>query len=184
MRPVLFGIVFASGEEREKFEHIYTQYKNLLLHKTYEILRDYTLAEDAASEAFLRIYKNLHKVDDTDSNRSIAFYVTIAKNAALTLRGTEHKKQTEEYEDDIADTRDMELEVLSGISSHAIYRLVDALSEELRSVFLLKFAYDMPHRAIGEALGISENNVTVRLHRAKKKLAQMLAKEGYVCESK
>lgn len=61
--------------------------------------------------------------------------------------------------------------------------LVDGLSEELRSVFLLKYAYDLPHKTIGRLLGISENNVNVRLHRAKKKIAALLAEGGYAVEA-
>jgi RNA polymerase sigma-70 factor (ECF subfamily) len=49
-------------------------------------------------------------------------------------------------------------------------KLVDRLKEEQRAVFLLKYAHDMSHRDIAKTLGITENNVTVRLHRAKAKL--------------
>ena len=77
------------------------------------------------------------------------------------------------------DDSDLEAEVLSQLSSERIWQVVDGMKEELKSVFLLKYAYDMSHKEIGAALGITENNVTVRLHRAKKSLAGLLAKEGY-----
>ena len=63
-----------------------------MLHKAYEILQDYHLAEDAASEAFIRIHRNIHKIDDPTDKRSIAFIVTIVKNVSLTILKSNLKK--------------------------------------------------------------------------------------------
>lgn len=179
---MLLVFAFASEQERDKFEFLYSKYKNLLLRKAYDILKDRMLAEDAVSEAYMRVYKNLDKIDDPTSNRSIAFLVTIAKNAALTILSGEAKKAADPIEDDLADSYSLEAEVLSEISTDGILALMEQLSEELRGVFLLKYAYDLPHKEIGRLLGITENNVTVRLFRAKKKLSELLVKEGYARE--
>ena len=68
-------------------------------------------------------------------------------------------------------------------TAEGIYALVNRLSEELKNVFLLRFAYDLPLKEIGKTLGLSESNVAVRLHRAKKKLAEYLMKGGYASET-
>jgi len=176
---MLLVFSFASEQERDKFEFIYQKYKNLLLQKAYGILGDYSLAEDAVSEAYIRIYKNLQKIGDPTSGQSIAFVVTIAKNAALTMLAKEKRNVAGEYDEDQPDSGSLEEDVLAALGSERIRAALGGLSEELHSVFLLKYAYDYSHRDIGEILGISENNVTVRLHRAKKKLAELLVKEGY-----
>lgn len=174
-------LTFSSQEEQEKFELIYSKYKKLLLYKANQILHDMPLAEDAVSEALLRIYQNLHKIGDPLSNQSIAFIVTIVKNTALTIRRKETAKQPAEMIDDLhKDSFNLEEHILSEISSEKIYELLEEIGEELRSVFLLKFSQDLSHREIAGILQITENNVTVRLHRAKKKIAQILMKEGYV----
>lgn len=180
---MVFILTFATDDDRRKFEYLYDTYKNLMLKKAYDILGDYMLAEDAVSEAYLRIYRNLHKIDDPASNRSVAFVVTIAKNTALTLLRRQKSAAAEEYDDTLPDSFDLERQILSDLSSENIYAMLGGLSEELRAVFLLKFAYDLPHREIGRLLGISENNVTVRLHRAKKKLSDLLVREGYAYEA-
>ena len=169
---------FRNEEDQDKFEYLYQKYKNLLLHKAYDILKDYALAEDAVSEAYIRIYKNLHKIDDPAANRSIAFVVTIVKNVALTMLSKEKRITAEEYDDTQADSFDLEESVMSGVTSRQIYAAMELLGEELRSVFLLRYAYDYSLKEVGALLGISENNAAVRLHRAKKKLALLLAKEG------
>jgi RNA polymerase sigma factor, sigma-70 family len=172
---------FETEFERDKFEQLYNKYNNLLFYKAWEILHDYMLAEDAVSEAYMRLYRNLHKVDDDpDSPRSAAFLVTIVRNVALTMVKRAGAETADAFEEDRPDTFDLEGMVLSEISSERIYAILGGLDEELRNIFVLKFAYDMQHREIAETLGITENNVTVKLHRAKKKLAEILEKEGYV----
>ncbi len=175
-------LAFSSAEEKDAFEYIYTRYKGLMLQKAYAILHDRMLAEDAVSEAFIRIYRNMHKLDDPTSNRSLAFVMTVVRNAALTLLSRENRQPAELPDEERADPFDLEQHVLSELSSERIYALLNGMSEELRSVFLLKYAHDLSHRQIAGLLGISENNVTVRLHRARKKLADILVKEGYAVE--
>ena len=166
---------FATVDDRDKFEYIYKKYKNLLFYKAWDILHDNMLAEDAVSDAYMRIYRNLEKVDDPDSPRSAAFFVTIVRNVALTMLKKTKMETADEMDEERADTFDLEESVLARISSEEIYVIVGKLDEQSRNVFLLKYAYDMSHRDIAEQLGITENNVTVKLHRAKNKLAEIMS---------
>lgn len=176
---MIFFLAFATESDREKFEYLYDRYKNLLMHKAVSILRDHMLAEDAVSEAYLRIYKNLDKIEDPASNRSAAFCVTITKNVALTMLKKRSKETPDAFEIDRPDEHDMELTVLNEITSDEVYTVLGKLDEEARNIFVLKFAYDLPHKEIAKTLGLTENNVTVKLHRAKKRLSEILVKEGY-----
>ena len=175
-------LIFSTPHEREKFEYIFHKYKKLMLYKAYGVLRDSMLAEDAASEAFIRIYKNIHKIEDPDSPQTIAFVVTIVRNVAITMLDRETRQDAEVLDEEQRDDFDVEAQVLAQISTEKIYKVIDDLREEQKNVFLLKYAHDLSHREIGELLGISENNVTVRLHRARKNLAELLKKEGCVNE--
>lgn len=186
---MLLILTFSSETQRDAFDYIYNTYKRLMLHKAYGILRDYMLAEDAVSEAFIRIYKNISKIEDPASNSSIAFVMTIVKNVSLTMLEKEKNRWTnkddsayETFDTMVADSYDLENQVLGSISADEIQQVVDSLNEELKSVFLLKFAHDLSHKEIGRLLNISENNVTVRLFRAKKKIAKLLREGGYVHE--
>ncbi|MDR2908299.1 MAG: RNA polymerase sigma factor [Oscillospiraceae bacterium] len=183
---MLLVFTFVSEGERDKFEFLYEKYKRLMLKKAYDILRDSMLAEDAVSEAFMRIYKNLDKIEDPSSGRSASFVVTVVKNTALTilaksksqLPGGEVLEETQE------DDFDLEEHVLSSVSAEGIFGLIGELSEDLRGAFLLKYGQDLSHRDIAVILGVTENNVTVRIHRAKKKLAELLVKGGHIRETR
>ncbi|MCL2574061.1 MAG: RNA polymerase sigma factor [Defluviitaleaceae bacterium] len=171
-------LTFATPEDKNKFEYIYEKYKRLLWYKAYDILKDHNMAEDATSEAFIRVYKHLHKIDDPDSNQTVAFLVTIVKNIAIN-QYNRNKKATfvdiSEHEE--ADSFDLEAYIVNKDAAVQVMEALEELSEELRAVFLLKYAHDLPHKEIASILGITENNVTVRVHRAKAKLAK-LVKEG------
>lgn len=49
-------LTFDSEDERLKFESLYLNYRNLLFKCAFNILKRKNLAEDATSEAFIRIY--------------------------------------------------------------------------------------------------------------------------------
>ena len=173
-------LAFSSEEERDRFELLYYKYKNLMMKKAAEILRDHMLAEDAVSEAFLRVSRNMHKIDEVESKRTAAFVVTIVRNCARTMLNKRKHEIADDFERDIGDEGELEFNVISEITAADIYRMVGYLDEELREIFLLKFAYDLSHRKIADALGLTENHVAVKLHRAKKRLAGHLREGGYV----
>ncbi len=180
MRLILI-FTFKTESDRDKFEYLYSNYKRLMLHKAYSILRDYSLAEDAASEAFIRVYKNLDKIDDPASKRACAFVVTIVKNVALTMLQKHAKQSADELTGNEPDSG-FEDFVLDSIEQSEALVLIDRLGEDAKALFLMKYAYALSHKEIGRLLGLTENNVTVKLHRVKKKLAGLLEEKGYAYE--
>jgi len=170
-------MLFVSNDS--KFDYIYEKYKRLLLSRAFDIVKDHALAEDAVSEAFIRAYRNLHKIGEADSPQTVSFLVTITKNVAINIYNKEKRMTPIDItEYDEADDFDMEELIEFKDETLNALQLVDSLREELKAVFLLKYAHDMNHKQIASVLGITENNVTVRLHRAKAKLIKMV-KSGH-----
>lgn len=164
-------LVFVSETEKSKFEYLYEKYKRLLWTKANDILKDHALAEDAVSEAFMRVYKHLHKIGDADSPQAVSYLVTIVKNIAINIYHRQKRiTPIDISEYDEADVFSLEEMVEFQDEAAAAFKMVDRLREDLKAVFLLKYAHDMSHKDIAKVLGITENNVTVRLHRAKTKL--------------
>ena len=174
---------FSSEPDRDKFDLIYSKYRNIMLHKAYGILRDPHLAEDAVSDAFLRIYRNIGKISDPLSNQSIAYIITITRNTALSIYKKAGRAAGESVDSDalgdVADvSADVESNVIANIEAKRIYSLIDGLNERYKQVFLLKFAHGHSHGEIGRMLGMTEGNVTVTLHRARKVLMGLLAEHA------
>jgi len=184
---LLFIVILASGSASdsggEKFDLIFRKYKNLMLHKAYEILKDPYLAEDAVSDAFLRIYRNIGKIDNPLSNQSVAFIVTVVRNTALTIYRKSARAKSESAEIELLENTpdegfDLESYVISNIEAKNIYTLIDRLNEKYKQVFLLKYAYGYSHREIAGLTGMTEGNAVVTLHRAKKALMQLISEHN------
>ncbi|MDR2939345.1 MAG: sigma-70 family RNA polymerase sigma factor [Clostridiales bacterium] len=167
--------VFENTSDKDKFEYIFNKYNKFLIYKAYRVLNDTSLAEDAASEAFIRIYKNIKKIGDADSNSTLCFITVIVKNVALTML----KKDKNNMEDitgyDTPSDYNLENQVISKEGTH---KIIDSLTEPDKTIFLLKFAYGMQHKEIAKTISSTENNVTVRLHRIKNKLKEIIEKGG------
>lgn len=166
-------------DDNDKFERIYMQYGRLMLCKAQEILHDDALSEDAVSEAFIRIYKNLHKLDDAvPSPRTASFAVTVVKNVALTMLKKQNYTDILPLEDTMQEEYSIEESVISDITAYEITTMFDSIGDDLKDVFLLYYEYDMSLKEIASALDITANTAAVRLHRARKKLAARLSGKG------
>ncbi|MCL2672071.1 MAG: RNA polymerase sigma factor [Clostridiales bacterium] len=172
-------LTFSAESDKEKFDFLYARYKRLLFSKAYGILHDHALCEDAVSEAYLRIFRNLHKIADCSAPQTVSFLVTIVKNVALGMVVKYNRELPAEPDEQLADAFRIEETVIGELGEARILALVDGLKEEYRAVFLLKYARGCSHKEIADLLQTTENNVTVRLHRAKKRLAELLREEGY-----
>jgi len=178
---LIIFLAFPDEQEKSKFEYIYGKYKKLLLYKANEILNDYALAEDAVSEAFIRVYKNLHKIDDPDSGMTVSFLSVIVKNTAINIiNQNKNISDTDIYENEPQSDFNVENHVISETVTEGMLQVVDKLKDELKECFLLMYAHDLSYKEISVILKISEANVAVRIHRAKKKLIELLKKENYI----
>ena len=78
---------------------------------------------------------------------------------------------------DVADDVDLEVELEREELALLLDRALALLPEVTRDVLVQKFVADLPYAAIGEALGLSENAVAVRIHRGKLALQKLLKTE-------
>jgi RNA polymerase sigma-70 factor (ECF subfamily) len=152
----------------------------------FSILRNETEAEDAAQEAAIKIYRNLHLFRGESQFRTWA--LSIARNEGLgRLRKAESRREdsldalTEDQSGDftpaiLTSWREVPTEALERQELGAILRqAIQGLPDIYRNVVLLRDIEEMDVRETAAALGISEGAVKVRLHRARALLQRSLA---------
>jgi len=140
-------------------------------------------AEDVTQEVLLRLWRHRQGVDE---ERLGSWLLRVTRNACYDLL---RKRRSEAaagvvriFDDEAAQ------EVASGEpgprdraeASDFRRRLLAALTEigePYKSVIILREVQGLPHREIGEALGIPEATVRVHLHRGRRKLRERLKKE-------
>ncbi len=138
-------------------------------------------ARDVVQDAYLRAWKGIGKFRG-DAQFSTWLY-RITANAASTHMHKRRRQRAEPFDDafEPADTRAEEQVSEGAESAEALDRISAALDElpaKLRSVVVLKDVYGMSHEAIADELGISVAAAKVRLHRARRKLRDVLYEEG------
>ena len=165
---------------REKLNKIYLLYRGTMIHTARSILGE-TDAEDAVSETFIRIMKNVEKISDIDCKETSAYSVTIVRNISLDIL----RKRNRLAETPIDDSHEVSAVdfTFENVSLGEVQRLIaDCIGELNRdySDILLLSSQGLSYREIGEALGISEDNAGVRLSRARNALKKKLGDRGYV----
>lgn len=172
---MLYLSAISSPDQKSKFEQLYYSYRNLMFYIAKNILADDFLAEDAVHEAFLRILKNLEKIDETDCHKTKSFIVIVIEHISIDI----YRKNKRTVTIPLDETEYSACcpcfgpESLENDVEQAIY----ALPENYASVLKMKYLFDFDYPEIAGILNISEENVRQRIVRGKKRLADLLAKE-------
>lgn len=140
-------------------------------------MRDPALAEDVAQEAFLKAFRNLATFDA--SRRFSSWMFRIAHNAALdALRRSKADpvRAAEVVDPPMPAAADpIQIEALG----EALDVALDALRPEWRSAIVLRYQEGCSYEEIAEALGIPENTAKTFVHRARKRMADVLTAAGW-----
>lgn len=136
-------------------------------------------AADITQDVYLRAYRSLSRFRG-DSRFSTWLY-RIAANCGSTHLTRRRRRRAEALDEEtgaVVDDRPASDPALRAEASHArsqIEAAVARLPERLRSVVVLRDVHELPHREVAETLGISESAAKVRLHRARRRLTELLA---------
>lgn len=163
-----------SDNEKEKFELLYLKYKGLMLKRAYEILCDGRLAEDAVHSAFLKVLKNLSKLDDVDSVKTKAYVMVVLENTAKTMYTKEKIYMSSELSENIPDISNVQRDTEIKLTAEAAAEKISQLPEKYRDVLILRYINQLNDKEIASALGISASAVRKRLQRAREKLRILL----------
>jgi len=132
-----------------------------------------TIAEDIASETFLRVWGARDRVELTTVK---GYLFAIARN--LFLKSQRAGRRHEPLPDGLVDRERRADEAAETASElRAVLRALEALSEIDRSALLLRALEGLPYEDIAVALGVSEGAAKVRVHRARRQLAAELERK-------
>jgi RNA polymerase sigma-70 factor (ECF subfamily) len=158
------------------FEILMRRYNQRLFRVARSILSDDTEAEDVMQEAYVRAFREL--ANFRGEARFSTWLTRIAVHEALArarkgrrLVSIEGGGEPPEPPSETAGPeRDLENRELQGVLRDA----VEVLPDPLRTVFCLREIEGLSTEQTADALGLSVENVRVRLHRAKRSLRQTL----------
>ena len=138
-------------------------------------------ARDVAQEAYLRAWRGIGKFRGEAQFSTWMYRITA--NASATLMRKRRRQRTEPLDEmfEPIDTRFEDQPAAMAEASDLLDRLsaaVDELPVKLRQVVVLRDVYGLTHEAIAAELDITETAAKVRLHRARKKLREVVIAGG------
>jgi len=174
-------MVIENETDRHKATEIYIKYYSTMMYVAKSILTDSALAEDAVSEALIKIIDNLDKISDISCYKTRSYIVIIVRNIAL----NQLKKQLNRKEDitDIFDNvPDSDISILDKMtnveSCELIIKAIRSLPKTLSDVLYLSVVFGYDNATISQLLDISYDVAKSRLSRAKKAIRKILSETG------
>jgi RNA polymerase sigma-70 factor (ECF subfamily) len=172
--------------DRRAFGELVERYQNRLLNFVYRTTGDRERAEDLVQETFIRVYRHLHRFDQ--SKKFSTWVYTIASNLAKNelrnrsrnplvlfqtlMKNRDADAQPLEWEDNTYRPDDL-------FRKRHLKGLVDAAVEELpdhhRKVFVLREMEGKTYEEIAEITSTNLGTVKSRLNRARNNFAQLIA---------
>jgi len=166
-------------EDEREFTGLVERQWRFAYRVAWAVLRNAADAEDAAQEAFLKIFRAQAWRGLRDEKAFVARTVwrtTIDRirnspSRRIALRGHgETENETEEAADPALGPEEL---VVAASWDAAVHRMIDSLPEDLRQPLVL--SAEMNSREIAAAMGIPEGTVRTRLMRARAMLREKLA---------
>lgn len=164
----------------DSFHNIILPLKDKLFRLAYSIVREQAEAEDILQDVLLKLWIKREEWSYIENLEAYCFRIT--KNTALDRLASMSVRKTGVIDAEkenlfFVERRSPHSEMVRKEQRSVIAQSIDALAENQRLVFTLREIEGMSYREIAEALAISEDLVKISLHRARKRMKEMLS--GY-----
>jgi RNA polymerase sigma factor (sigma-70 family) len=158
---------------------LYTKYKARLMGLCRRYARSEPEAEDMFHEGFIRIFQQLHTLEQAD--KLVPWMKRVMVNTAINVYYKNQKQQAEtELEDAWTQTSADHLDMLARIGTEELLKLIEKLPDGYRMVFNLYVIDGYNHTEIAELMGIAEGTSKSQLARAKNMLRNKLKTLGII----
>lgn len=164
------------------FDVVYETLFPIIFRVSLRITGDREIAEDLCHEAFIKLMERPSLLPDIDQCKY--WLIRVVKNLSL---NHEKRKDREKAAYSrltrltIGVSESSEKKLMQDETRSSVQKALDALPYNLRAPLVFREYGDLSYREIGSLLGISENNVKVRIFRARERLEKALVEgEAYV----
>lgn len=154
--------------DTNSFDDLVSVYEKRIYSFIYNMVHDKQTAEDLTQEAFIKVYKNLRRINDNFLLRPWLF--KIAYNTTLNYIKKNRLKNICSIDENIPGSDYIgQYEI-----RHVILNGIKSLKPDCRAIFLLKIVEDLSFEQIAIILGMSTGAVKMKFYRNKKDLIDRL----------
>ncbi len=166
------------------FEELVNRYKSSVFSIVYRMLGQYHEAEDISQEVFITVYQKLYQFD---INKKFGPWIhRIAVNTTISYLRKNRKFLTQSFDESYIQglenpTKSNLVDPVHNLENQELYRdiinAINKLSNNYKVVLTLRYQLELTNQEIADILGISKENVEVRIHRARKALRRVLLQD-------
>lgn len=175
---ILLYRIRAKGDT-DAFAELYDLYVTPIYRFVYLKVSHKQDAEDITSDVFLKTWRYLTDDPSKEIKSIRGLLYTIARNRIIDFYRERAKKNDQqiEFAADIADEHDLDEAISLGQDMAVVVTAVQQLKQEYQEIVLLKYIEEYSTAEIAAITGKSRTAVRVTIHRAVKKLKEILEAE-------
>lgn len=166
--------------DREKFEHLYYTYKDMMFKLSMSILHNEALAHEAVQDCFFRIAEMISEISVVESKKTKALIVIMVKNRSRYNLRSEHYEIKEQLDDNEISDNTFD-QILSELGYRKLVDIINSLNDTYREVLVLRLIEEMSVDEIAKTLNIPYRTVETRLSRGRKILKEKMEEEYDKC---
>ena len=165
------------GTALQRFEQLVVQHQRDMVNFHYRFVGDRYQAEDLAQDTFLKAYKKFHTLNEFEKAKS--WLMAIARNVVIDFY-RRNKDKTIALDETLtishpqSTTIDHTEDIGHAELGRQLSRCIDQLVKEDRAIVRLLYYEGFTYQEIGDLLGINQNTLKSRLHRARKVLLRVI----------
>jgi RNA polymerase sigma-70 factor (ECF subfamily) len=175
----------ALAGSQEAFRALVARYASAAVNVAAGLVRDRTVAEDLAQEAFIRAFARLHTYDS--QRKFSAWFFQVLRNVSIDYLRRKRigsvsldMLQAEGYPDPPSEpSASPDAEAERSALAAALTAALARLRPEYREALVLKYQQELGIEEIAAILDVPEGTVKTFLHRARKELAAILTAAGW-----
>jgi RNA polymerase sigma factor (sigma-70 family) len=156
-----------------QYQQVINQHRRRVFSFAYYSLRVKADAEDVTQEVFIKLWQNWQKIDHQKVG---GWLMRVAHNAVIDH--VRRQKPSDDGVDSYAEVEQQASESVEGAElDQEVYRLklmeaIQSLEEPFKSIVIMRDIQGASYMDIRESLDVSESQVKVYLHRARRKLRE------------
>ncbi|MEC0205042.1 RNA polymerase sigma factor [Paenibacillus lautus] len=164
--------------DSQTLDKIMNEYGNDVWNYAYFLTKQHALADDIAQEAFIKAYYGIHTFHGQATLKT--WLLTITRHTAFRYKQAFFFRKVILKDKLLSSSsnRSAEAEYLDELYTDEIWAMIMTLPSKFREVLVLDLYYEMPMREIAELLHISTGTVKSRLHRARKKVQNLMKEKN------
>ena len=167
----------------EAIQELDNKYGKVCYKISYNIVNNRQDVEECMNDAYLGVWNT---IPPKRPDSLLSYVCKIVRNLSLKMyykkgavkRSSHYTIAMEEIKDCIADWKTVEGEMETREFLHMIEDFLDTLTVENRVIFIRRYWFSNSCKEIGEHMGFTEKNISVRLTRIRRKMKEYLRQRG------